>query len=137
MTVDLDSLKWWADVVHKFITSFGVIGLGIWHWILWLKDKEEAVKWVEHHIERRQHMSIIGDIQLAFKVEHEAVAALPVIAKAIADLKQAWFDKSDPTKATQDLVNALSDAEPLFNQILASLPAPTPIPVSPPPTTPA
>lgn len=54
MTVDLDSVKWWADLGHKFVTTFGVLGLGIWHWILWLKDKDEAVRWIEHHIERRK-----------------------------------------------------------------------------------
>lgn len=94
--VDLDSVKWWFDFAHKCITSFGVIGLGIWHWILWLKDKEEAINWVEHHVERRHKVTISEIVQDAEMLKQ----VLPEL-EALYAAGQALFTKVEAIKTAQ------------------------------------
>ena len=68
----------------------------------------------------------IADIQLALTILAQIRTALPTMAKGINDLKQAFADKSDPTKVAADLGNVLTDLEPLLNQVLALVPPPPP-----------
>lgn len=117
MTVDLDSFKWWVDFAHKCITSFGVIGLAVWHWILWLKDKEEAVNWIEHHIERRHNMDIAGILAL---VEH----GVPALEAGWAALEtQIPQDKADALAAWQAGLKAFGDIKGGIPVILAAIKA--------------
>lgn len=68
----------------------------------------------------------IADIQLALTILAEVRTALPIVAKSIQDLKQAFADKTDTTKVATDLSNVLSDLEPLLNQVMALVPPATP-----------
>lgn len=66
----------------------------------------------------------IADIQLALTILAEVRTALPILGKSIADLKQAYADKADATKAATDLEAVLTDLEPLLNQVMALVPPP-------------
>jgi len=68
--------------------------------------------------------NILADLQLAMAAAAELKTALPVLGQAAADLKQAFADKADPTKATADLAAALDVVLPLIEQIVPLLPSP-------------
>ena len=77
-----------------------------------------------------------ADLQLAIAAAAELKTALPLLGQAAADLKQAFTDKSDPTKASADVAAALAVVLPLIEQILPLLPAAN-VPTPPPPPPPA
>ena len=64
----------------------------------------------------------IADIKLVLTILADIRAALPVLAQAAVDLKQAYADKSDPSKAAADVAAAISTVEPLINNALAMIP---------------
>lgn len=123
------------DIAHKIYTEVGLTFVAICHIRQLIKEDVVYIKPVVQFIERRLNQrritmaNPIADIQLALTILAEVRAALPVAAKSIQDVKQAFADKADPTKAAADLAQVLSDLEPLLNQILALVPpAPAPAP---------
>ena len=61
----------------------------------------------------------VADIKLALTILAETQADLPVVAKGLLDLKQAWLDKTDPTKLANDFGQFITDNEPLLQRLLA------------------
>lgn len=102
---DLDNIKWWANTAHKFVTTFGVLGLGVWHWVLWIKDKEEAVNWFEKHLERRTKN--MGNILTYLGM---AKYAIPVIDAVVAEVKATVpVEKADVVAAVASIEKAIGD----------------------------
>lgn len=103
--------------------------------IAWITQERKTLKDVlQGHLERRQDMinpvAILEDVSLAAEAVEKLKENLPLIAKTVADLKQAVSDKSDPTKLYLDLDALLADVnsdlallQSLFPQA-ASLPKP-------------
>lgn len=104
----------------------------------------ERFRSTEEFIERRYHqrrhtminpIAILEDVSLAAQAVQKLKENLPLIAKTVADLKQAVSDKNDPTKLYGDLDALLSDvnADLALLQSLFPQPAalPTPESVSP------
>lgn len=138
-------LDWWAQEWHKLAIALTVVTQWFIHWDE-IVEKVAKLAGFKEYIERRigdrrkKMANPIADIQLALTILGEVRTALPIMAKSIQDLKQAFADKSDPTKAATDLGNVLNDLEPLLNQVLALVPpapgsTPTPAPTTPPPST--
>ena len=65
----------------------------------------------------------VADVKLALTILAITQQDLPTFAKGLLDLKQAWLDKTDPTKLANDFGQFITDNEPLLNQILALVPA--------------
>ena len=64
----------------------------------------------------------IADVKLVLTILADIRTALPVLAQAAVDLKQAYADKADPTKAAADIAAAIAHVEPLINNVLALIP---------------
>ena len=64
----------------------------------------------------------LADLQLAIAAAADLREALPLVAQAAADLKQAYTDKANPTKAAADLDAALGVVGPLIEKMLPLLP---------------
>ncbi len=132
------------DSLHKVFTEVTGFFTTI---ILTVQHGEEVVERIMGWIglrtliarkgERRHLMgNVLADLQLAIAAAAELKTALPLLGQAAADLKQAFTDKSDPTKASADVAAALAVVLPLIEQILPLLPAanvPTPSTTSPTP----
>jgi hypothetical protein len=117
-------LEWLAVSWHKLL----IVYITIEKVIERVQKFRVVTRFIERRIglaERRHTMTNpIADIQLALTILAQVRAGLPVAAKAIVDIKQAWVDKADPTKASADLAQVLTDLEPLINQLLALVPPP-------------
>jgi hypothetical protein len=118
-------LDWFLNIGHKFagLVIFATQLLVHWEDIL---DRFSSLLGLKKILERRnKHMgNILADLQLAMAAAAELKTALPVLGQAAADLKQAFADKADPTKATADLAAALDVVLPLIEQIVPLLPSP-------------
>jgi len=113
---------WLYNEFTKISTGVIIITQWIVHWED-IIDRFSSLLGLKKMIERRHKMANpIADVQLALTILQQIRQALPTAAKAIVDLKQAWADKSDPTKASNDLAQVLTDVEPLINQVLALVP---------------
>ena len=122
------AMNWFANSWHKIIIV--IIALDrLWNRLYPLYEKADKV---EQYLEKRWHerrkgdinmANPIADIQLALQILAEVRTALPILGKSIVDLKQAWVDKTDATKATNDLAQVLTDLEPLINQVLSLVPS--------------
>jgi hypothetical protein len=64
----------------------------------------------------------VADIKLAFQALYLLQSSLPTLAKGLLDLKQAWADKGDPTKLSNDFAQFITDNEPLLMNILSMVP---------------
>lgn len=112
------------DIVHKITVEIGVIGLSIWHFLLWMKDKEEAVNWLETHIERRHPKMVNGLAQKVaegFQVLNIALANGP---KILADIAAAEAAEKDPIAEMAALSKLLADLQPAVNALVALVPQP-------------
>lgn len=73
----------------------------------------------------------IAEVKLALTILAEVQQDLPTVAKGLLDLKQAWLDKADPTKLSNDFGQFITDNEPMLMRLLAldpSLAAAAPAP---------
>jgi hypothetical protein len=116
-------------LVREIGRDIGIALLVIDHSVRRIVDWETDIKNARAFFGRRKEDKIMGnpiaDIQLALTILGDVRTALPIVAQAIVDVKQAFADKSDPTKASQDLANALGVLEPLINQVLTLVPPAT------------
>ena len=111
-------MGWFGAEWHKLVIAFA----GLCH--LWDKSAD-IVNFVRRRkLQRRSTMpTALADLQLAIAAAAELREALPLLAQGAADLKQAYADKKDPTKAAADLDAALGVIVPLIEKIIPLLPA--------------
>lgn len=112
------------DILHKIVVEIGVVGLSIWHFILWTKDKEEAVHWLENHIERRHNKMptpLASKIAEGFQLLNIALANAP---KLLADVAAAEAAQKDPVAEMAALSQLLADVQPVVNSLVALVPPP-------------
>lgn len=68
----------------------------------------------------------VAEVKLALTILAEVQQDLPTLAKGLLDLKQAWIDKADPVKLSNDFGQFITDNEPMLTRLLALIPSTDP-----------
>lgn len=112
-----------GDIVHA-VVHISTMLTAAYYWFQHsvLKDV------LEERLERRHKtminpVTIVNDINLAVQTVEKLKAALPLVTKLVADVRQAYAEKSDPTKLEANLTVVMNDVNDDLNMLQSLFPA--------------